>query len=420
MSIRNIKKFKYYPWIIVLLSSFLLFYKYIALVFPSLIVGDLKLELGLSSSSIGLLSAIMLYVTLIIQPFSGALLDRFGYRYISSLSIFITAIGILGFAYCTDIVYVCIARGFMGIGVAFATVSYMKAVSAWFDEKKFAFASTFLLTAAMIGALGGQTPLSLLFEHVGWHQGLLYCALLGLVLSLIYWAIVRDPLTPMEIDASEKKEVIEVLPPIRTSVMTVIKNPNNWFLMLYSGLSFTTIDAFAGLWGNSFFQAKYHLSPTASAEIISFIFVGMAVGAPIWGKVSEKYDVRISLMFFTSIITFLCIMGILYVHLSFIFLSTLCFIYGISASTFMLSFVVGRRVNPIWAIATAAAIINTGEPILGGTFEWLIGAYLDYLQPHVVGIGYQISVYEQAFSILPMSIGVAILLLFCIKEERIS
>lgn len=412
MSIRSIKG---YAWIVIILSSFLLFYKYIALIFPSLIAGDIKMHFGINSAQMGFLSAIFLYCVLLIQPFAGLLLDRFGCRSVSTISLLISAFGILVFAASNHIIFAFIGRLMMGFGVAFATVSYLKAAATWFDEKGFSVASSLLLTAAMAGAVVGQAPLSALFNSVGWQKGLYYCAVIGIIFAIIYWLIVRDDDLKEKNtkESTSKHEDIGIL----NIFKRVVSSRNNWLLMTYSGLIFTTIDAFGGLWGNSFFVQKYGLTTTQASYFISCIFIGMGIGAPIMGKLSVRIRC-ITIMFYCTIIGFLSLIAILYIHLSIIFLVINCLIYGIVTSSFMLVFVIGRKVNPLWIMATAVALINSGEPIFGGTFEGLVGMILDYLEPNLLGANYSIESYELAFSILPESVILALITLCFIREQK--
>lgn len=415
MKIENVKG---YAWIIIVLSSFLLFYKYVGLVFPSLIVGDIKSHFNISSAEVGFLSGMMLYMILFVQPIAGMLLDKFGCRNVSTFSIMITAFGILLFASANSILLAYIGRAFMGVGVAFATVSYMKSAATWFDEKGFAVASTLLLTAAMTGAIVGQAPLAYMFEHTGWQTGLYYCAIIGVVVAIIYWLVVRDH-PENRIEATKKDGVQQEKHSTKEVIFTVLKNKNNWLLMLYSGLIFTTIDAFGGLWGNSFFMQKYGLSSqTDAAYYISFIFIGMAVGAPLMGKLAA-YIRCVPIMLTSTFVGFLTIVLILYVHLPFWLLAITCLVYGAATSAFMLVFVVGRKVNPFWVMATAVALINTGEPIFGGTFEGLVGMILDHLQPTILDASYTVDSFEKAFTLLPLSIVLAgIALLFVNEKQR--
>jgi ABC-type phosphate/phosphonate transport system permease subunit len=101
-------------------------------------------------------------------------------------------------------------------------------------------------------------------------------------------------------------------------------------------------------------------------------------------------------------------------------LASACFLFGFFMSCFMLSFVVGRRVNPIWAVATAVALINTGEPVLGGLFDGMIGKFLDMMQPHVASMSYHLHTFQIAFIISPFSVVLATILLFFVREDKES
>ncbi|TNF69995.1 MAG: MFS transporter [Gammaproteobacteria bacterium] len=415
----KICRLKGYAWLVILLSAFLLFYKYVMQVFPSLIVSDLKLQFHLTSAETGFFAGIMLYTILVVQLFSGVLLDRFGVRNLSSLSILISAFGVILFA-VTKVFYVAvIARILMGVGVAFATVSYLKAASIWFDARRFAFVSSLLATAAMAGAIFGQAPLAYLFANVGWRDGLVICGGVGIVMAVLYWIIVRDD-NPNQISSEEYEKDAKATGKLSVKdILAVFKNPNNWLLTIYSGLAFTSIDAFAGLWGNVYLRTFYEgLDKESAAFVISSIFFGMAIGAPCMGKLSEIIDRRLSIMIICNTISSVCLFFALYIHMNYWLLVLSCFLFGFFMSCFMLAFVVGRRVNPIWAVATAVALINSGEPVLGGLFDGLIGKFLDMLEPNVIGMNYKLHSFHLAFIILPISVLIATFLLFFIKEPK--
>ncbi|MDE4940639.1 MFS transporter, partial [Francisella tularensis subsp. holarctica] len=79
----------------------------------------------------------------------------------------------------------------IGIGDSFATVCYIKAAAVGIDPRKFAIVCSFLMTAAMTGALLGQVPLVYLIELTGsWHRALISYACFSIVRALLYLALV--------------------------------------------------------------------------------------------------------------------------------------------------------------------------------------------------------------------------------------
>ena len=106
-------------------------------------------QFHLTGAGLGGLAATFYYAYMVTQLFVGFLLDKYSTRRLTSVAIFTSALGILLFAGSQTIVMASIARALMGIGVAFATVSYMKLAAVWFPPKQYAFVSGLLATAAM-------------------------------------------------------------------------------------------------------------------------------------------------------------------------------------------------------------------------------------------------------------------------------
>ncbi len=432
-----IHRIKGYAWIVVTLSAFLLFYKYIMQVYPGIITNDIRTSFHISATQAGALVGVTFWAIVITQLFSGILLDRFGFRLISALSLVVTSLGLLLFIWAAidgNLAFGYISRIMIGIGIAFATVSYIKAISVWFTPRQFAFASSFLMSAAMIGAIAGQAPLALLVKSTGsWHTGLTICALGGLGVAVIYWLVVRDQNPDKPLTQAQNENKFDT-----TALKSVLTNRNNWLLMLYAGLSFTTIDAFAGLWGNNYFREAYDISVQHAAGVISMIFLGMAIGAPIVGKISERLDQRLPLMIGFHFIATIMLSLVLLMRLPLWLVSICLFIFGFCLGIYMLAFAIGRRINPIWVTATVAALINTGEPVFGALFDPLIGFFLDlnwsgqYLDAHghiiahvsghtsTAGLikHFNINAYHQAFIVLVASMVISLLLLFFIRDQQ--
>ncbi len=262
----KIHQIKGYAWIIIALSSFLLFDKYIMQVFPSLITDDMMSSFSINATETGALGSAFFWSIIICQLFvAGPIIDKFGFRLISPISISISAMGIILFvvaanAHSLTLAY--IARIITGLGVSFATISYIKAVSVWFEPRKFAFAASFLATAAMIGALCAQAPLAYLISVFGdWKEAMLVFAVFSIAMGVVYYIVVRD-FNPQQPHASAPENQQSTM----QSLKEVIKNRDNWLLALYVGLSFTAVDAFAGFWGNAYFRESYDVTKEQAAS----------------------------------------------------------------------------------------------------------------------------------------------------------
>jgi MFS family permease len=412
---QRFRSWKGYAWVIVALSAFLLFYKYVIQVYPGLITDNIMATFKIDAAATGNLIAITFYSIVIVQLFSGILVDRYGYRLVSTISLLVSALGLLLFVQVNSLASAYAARILMGVGVACATVSYVKAVSEWFEPERFAFVNSFLATAAMLGAIAGQAPLAYMFQSIGWQSGLKVCAYIGVVGAILFWWLVRDKPKVNNEGVSSRFQFKDLL--------KVISKKENILLTLYSGLTFTPIDAFAGLWGNSYLRQLYNIDHVAAASLISMIFIGMAIGAPVIGKLSEIKNSRLPVMIGFHIASLLAISCVFYIPMPYWLLGCLLFVFGFCVSAFMLSFAVGRMINPIWVTASVAALINTGEPVMGGIFDATVGWFLDLQwvpgNYTLDGVKYFSTYsYKIAFLILPLSMLVALILLFFVKEKR--
>lgn len=429
-----IHKIKGYVIFVVMLSAFLLLYKYIMQVFPGLIANDMMLSFSITPIEAASLVAITFWTIVVTQLFSGIVFDKFGFRIISSLSLVSSALGLLVFIYAAnlgDLWLGYLGRIMIGIGISFATVSYIKAISVWFSPKHFAFVSSFLATASMLGAIIGQAPLSYLISLAGsWQKALEICAFVGLIGALLYFLIIRDH-NPKQKETSRKGGSLQY-----DSLKSVLLNHNNWLLTLYSGLSFTAIDAFAGLWGNNYFCEQYSVSTEHAAGMISMIFLGMAIGSPIIGKLSEYFNTK-HLMLGFHVIATISLAIVLTIKTTILVTCIFLFTFGFSLGIYMLSFEIARRINPVVVTATVAALINTGEPIFGAIFDLLIGYFLEltwqgnyinnagriihYTQgmapPNAVKY-FDVSSYHIAFLILTLSMIVSFISLCFINDSN--
>ena len=251
----------------------------------------------------------------------------------------------------------------------------------------------------------------------------------SLLVAVIYYVVIRD-FNPKQPEASDSSNQLKTLDALKE----VVKNKDNWLLTFYVGLSFTAVDAFAGFWGNAYFREAYHISKEQAATIISMIFIGMAIGSPMIGKLSEILDNRKGVMIVFHIIGTIALSIVLLTKTSATTSAILLFVFGLCLGIYMLSFAIGNRINPIIITATVAAFINTGEPILGAIFDPLIGYFLDWswtgqyindagniVSQHVSNSDikyYELSSYHFAFTTLVVSMIASLIILIMIKDNK--
>jgi len=409
---------KHYPWVVISLCAFFLFYKYILQTYPGLITHDLQREFKLSGAGLGNLAAAAFYSYTIMQLFVGVLLDRFGTRTLASLALLVSSVGLIWFSFADTLTNAVIARLLMGFGIAFATVSYMKMAAVWFPANQFAFVAGLLATAAMIGAIFGQAPLALMFAKHGWRASLFDWGIIGLAFAVLYLLVLRD-----KVHAPEYLELPEKTAPQNYwhNTKLVFTKKQNWLLTAYSGLAFSPIIVFAGLWGHPFLQQAYHLKSTEVATLTTLSFAGLAFGGPLLGLIADRFMSKRRVMMYGSIASLISLLLVIYVpHLPLVILAILMFLFGLGTGAFMLSFALGRLSNPVTAAATVIALINTGDALFGAFTEPMVGKLLDLGWAGKIVNGapfFSVNDYQHAMFTLPIYLLLALILLIWIKEK---
>ncbi len=409
---------KYYPWLVISFCAFFLFYKYILQVSPSVMTQELMSYFNVGGVGLGNLAAAYFYTYLVVQIFAGPLLDKYSPRLLMMGAVFISAIGIFEFSRASTLSHALFSRGLIGAGAAFATVGYLKMAAVWFKPRQFAFVAGLLATAAMIGSMAGQVPLALMVGHFGWQKSLMYIGFFGFLLSLAFFIFVRDNKEkPVAIRLEKATHHLKW-----RDFLEVLKHKHNWLLMFYGGFSFSPVAVFGGLWGNPFLEEAYHITRTQAATLTSMIFLGLAVGAPIFGFVSDRLGERYKMMFFGLFLSFMGILPALYMsHLPAWVVGACLFIFGFGTGAYMLVFTLGKEMNHILLAATVIALINTGDGILGAFTEPFIGKVLDFFWRGKIvdGVHYfTVHDFHFALSLLPLYIVGASFFLFLLVKLK--
>ncbi len=375
--------------IVLSLCGLFLFFKYIAQLFPSLIGHELLKTAGYDGVMIAVMASSYYYSYSIMQVVAGLIIDRYCIKFPMFLAILSISVMIFVFTHTTNFYLMCLSRIIMGIGASFATVIYMKCAAYYTTPKTFSIISSFLATATMLGAACGGTPIALLFEQFGWQVGLNGLAMVGLLIA-----------SAILIFQNTKTTTENRLPHLSglKNIKEVLAKRDNWLLLLYSGLTFSPVAILGGLWGTPFLMTKYTLTATNASFLLSIMFVGHAIGSPLWALLSVRMGNKKILMHITNGISLLTILIIIYGDISYFSAIILFFIFGFSVGCFMLSFQLCREMNSLYVIGLAVAFINSGEGLIGSCIEPFIGRMLDISK---VGPVFTIANYQTALFILP-------------------
>lgn len=402
---------------VVTASMLFLLYKYILQISPSVMMHPLMAQFHLNGVTMGALTASWFWTMLVFQFIAGPMLDRYSAKWLGAVAIAVAALGALGFSYSTTLTEALWSRSLMGVGAAFATVSYLKLTADWFTGRVYAVICGLLITGVMLGSMLAQSPLSFLVEHTGWQHALFDCALLGFAIAVLYFLLIPSKKVAVTYQTNAPaKQAIHL-----KDCLSVLKSSQNWWLMLYSGLAFTPLAAFGGLWGNACLERLHHLTPLQAPMMTSSLFMGLGIGGPILGFLSGRFMTRKNCMYLGLALTFIGFMAAIYLPIdSPTWIAAELFIAGLGTSAFMLGFGVGKDINSLSLAATVVCMINTGDSVLGALTEPLLGKLLDLTgSPQLVNGAEIFSAhgYYVSMAVLPLFLMLGAFCIMRLKNE---
>lgn len=386
-------------------------YEFILRVSPSVIIENLILDfssLNLSKAHLGNISAFYFYAYALTQVPAGILCDKWGVRPLLTLACLCTAIGTFLFAHGHNLETAYISRLIIGAGSAFAFVSCLSLAKNWIPPKQFPIIVGLTNAFGMLGAIMGNEPLAILVNYAGWREAFDYLGIAGLILTVVLWYYI--PNRTRVISTAPIKKKTNTL-----SLKTALSNKKTWLLALYGCLLVAPIATFGELWGVAFFQVRFNIPKEVASSLISWIFIGIALGGPLIGFVASKIH-NYKLIMFTSTTIALCALLtiIYYPSLSLTQVCTLLFLYGLFTSNMLLCFSLIATYHPNNSHSTAIGFTNMMIMAGGAAFQPVVGLLLDSRQKHSTTLETilpNLGDFQSALNILPFCLAIALGLL---------
>ncbi len=408
-----------FAWLVCSLGAFYYCYEYFLRISPSVMMPELMKTYHLSGAEVGSLSAFYYHAYVPMQIIVGLLMDRYSPRKLLTLASFLCAIGTLLFASGENITLAEGGRFLVGLGSAFAFVGALKLATIWLPPNRFALVSGIIMCLGMIGAMVGDILSGAMIAAIGWKATLYASAAIGVLLAMVLWSVVRDSnphYVQPDFDPTTDHHTAFV------GLWRAVRNPQLWLNGFVGFVLYISLSAFAELWGIPYLVQAHHLSSTDAANANSMIFLGWAVGGPFWGWFSDYIGRRRMPIIVGSIGALVLICVMLYssiVSRSFIY--GLLFAFGLLSSVQILVFSICREVNSIKITGTAIALTNMIVMIGGNIFQPVIGKILDMGWDGTMVDGarvYSANDYQFALTVLPISLILAIVVSFFIRETH--
>ncbi len=378
-------------------------YEYILRVSPSAMIHELQGYYGIDSAAFGFIVSLFYYAYGPMQLPAGLMIDRFGPRIVVCIMLPLCILGGALFAYAQHPMIAGIARFLIGFSAAFSFVATVRVIRNWFTSRHFALMTGVTIMLGTSGAILGEGPIAKSAAMIGWHQTLWAVSLLGIPLALFAFFILRDHPSGHIQNIPEKTQM-----GIWKNLIAVFKNAQTWFVAFYAFCMTTPTNGFGALWGTSYLSDLYSISTVDAASLLSFIFIGWVIGAPLFGWMSDKIGRRKQVLLYGAVGAAMTMMDIIYFPSSSIFfMGTMLLLFGIFSGAVAVSYTTACEINHPFSAGAASGLTNMFA-MSGAIFvQPFIGWVLDITNNYVLSL-----------TVLPLCLLGAIFIAFFIQENH--
>ncbi len=338
---------------------------------------------GVDEAAVGILASAYLYAYMAMQIPSGLITDRFGPRRAASLFVLVLSLGSLMCAVSamedvSSFGLMVAGRAVIGIGASVISIPYMKVFANWFRKDHFSTLTGFAVMVGNIGAICAAFPMVMMIDGIGLSQTYMALTSVTVVIAVLIWLLVRDKpsdrglpeMTDLYHDDYSPTESDSKRVPMAESLRMVFSGGRGfWPMVISMALLYGTFMAWSAAFGGSYY-GKAGMDQTDYSFVLMFVGIGMLVGAPVMGFVSDRLrNGRIPVILLTSGLTavwgFICLTAGTDTVTDIPVQAMVNFLLGLCCSAFVLSYGEVKMHYPLSISGTVSACVNL-FPFLGG------------------------------------------------------
>ncbi len=382
-------------------------------------------SLSLTVSQVGLIGSIYTWAFAVAQFGSGSILDKLGARWVLPIAAIMTTIGAFLMANATGASMLVASQIFMALGGAFGFVGAGFVGGQWFAPFKYGFMFSLVQFVASLAAIAGQKTIGVLLATNTWDKVINGMAFVSLGLTVLMFIALRDPVKTGQ-EKVQWEGLHSFFDELFKSLGEVMSIRHTWINALIGGATFGSMLALGVVWGPRFLIAG-GMEEGAAFGVSSMMWLGLAVGAPIFSKFSDMVKKRKMPMALGCAIQLVAIVIILMrPGMSSGEASGWFLLWGFMAGASMLNFPIGAELVSSSLVGTSAAVVNAIQFIVGGMMmaipgrvlsgSGMIARFRETTIDHEIALTGTVQDYQWALVILPITLGLALILFLFLKE----
>ncbi|HEU5079521.1 MAG TPA: MFS transporter [Opitutaceae bacterium] len=283
-----------YKWAVVGMLWFVCFFNYadrqaIFSIFPKL-----KDEFGFDVVELGLIGSAFMWVYAAGAPFAGFVGDRVARKHlILGGCLFWSAITVMT-GWCSKLWHFVTVRALEGCGETFYFPASMSLVSDYHGRATRSRALSFHQSSVYVGTIIGSWAGAWFAETMGWRVGFYFFGGAGVVLALVLYVFLREPVRG-QAEAEELRETVATVDAatakplgVRETLAIIFRNPTALLLMAgFLGANFVATIFLT--WTPTFLVEKFGFRLTSAGLSGSvFIHLASAFSAPLGGILADR------------------------------------------------------------------------------------------------------------------------------------
>ena len=375
---------------------------------------QLTADFGITAAQLGTLHASFFIIYALTQVPTGVLADRYGPRYVGSGGAFVLSVGALGFVASNGYVAAFLSRALIGLGSSVIFVTILRFCANWYRTDEFGTMIGLTAGIAGLGAIFATTPLAVTIDRVGWRPTLTALGVLGFVGGALVFVLARKSpanagLEPID-DVPEQPSV--TLRETGAYLTELAGDLDQWLLSIVFFATNGTVLTVIGLWGVPYLVVVYDVSVTTASTYTLLGSVGILVGGPAVGWVSDRLGRRI-LPMIAGLSAFLAALLVVPVlgKPPLALVAAAYFVIGFAVGFAMLALSAVKEKYPPDASGVATATVNAWGFVGATVLPTLMGIALDEYRTDDTVAGsvvYTEFGYRVAFAITAVAVVVAI------------
>jgi MFS family permease len=365
--------------------------------------GVIKTTLNASNLGVSIATGAFILGFACMQIPAGYLLDKFNARYVVSAGVFLLALGNIIISYSDNVLVFTLSNFLQGVGASFAFIAAAVLISQWFSAKSFPILFGLTQTLSCILAAVIHYYFTVLLATMPWTEIYRGLAVFGFVLLGLCLVLVKTPA-----DFNRGTSIS-----LGKSLGIVLSNRQIVLCAIAAAASFGTLLAYASFWYSQI-QTFYGIDTLQAVMIGGMVFVGIGVGTPIMGWISNKFQSRVMVVHVSVALGIMTLLLAIYLpHYNIntlIIIKTVSFFTGFFLSGSMLFYTMVSEIASDNTRGVAISVVNTAVFL----FNTLL-LFIPYM--------FFTTISKDFFTylwILPFSTMVSMLLIYFIKDTYSS